>query len=138
MKLKIENQLMEIIHRHAISTYPDECCGFIFGKENQIRIIDEVLPVRNSKEGDKGRRYVISPTDYIHAEKKAEKKKTTLLGVYHSHPDHQAKPSFYDLEHAVIFFSYIIVSVVKGDVTDTTSWQLNDRKEFQQEEILKT
>lgn len=30
-----------------------------------------------------------------------------------------------------------IVSVVKGDTADTTSWQLNKRKEFQQEEIIK-
>ena len=37
-----------------------------------------------------------------------------LLGFYHSHPDHPARPSQYDLDHAWPTFAYIIVAVAAG------------------------
>ena len=59
-----------------------------------------------------------------------------LLGFYHSHPDHPARPSQYDLDHAWPFFSYIIVSVQKGEPQDMTSWRLReDRSAFDQEDL---
>ena len=33
-----------------------------------------------------------------------------LLGFYHSHPDHPARPSQYDLDHAWPTFAYVIVA----------------------------
>jgi proteasome lid subunit RPN8/RPN11 len=59
-----------------------------------------------------------------------------LLGFYHSHPDHPARPSQYDLDHAWPFFSYVIVSVQKGESRDMTSWRLReDRSAFDQEDL---
>ena len=59
-----------------------------------------------------------------------------LLGFYHSHPDHPARPSQYDLDHAWPFFSYIIVSVRAGVPEDMTSWRLReDRSAFDQEDL---
>lgn len=138
MKLKISNELLNHIHDHAMETYPDECCGFFYGTDNGERIIFETKKVINSKKGDKRRRFEISPQDYFKAEKYAEKQGVTLLGVYHSHPDHPARPSQYDLKQAVPFFSYIIVSVKEGEIADTTSWQLNQKNEFEEEKIIKT
>ena len=59
-----------------------------------------------------------------------------LLGFYHSHPDHPAKPSQYDLDHAWPFFSYIIVAVRAGTPEDMTSWRLReDRSAFDEERL---
>ena len=59
-----------------------------------------------------------------------------LLGFYHSHPDHPARPSQYDLDHAWPFFSYVIVSVRGGTAEDMTSWRLReDRSAFDQESL---
>ena len=45
------------------------------------------------------------------AEQKASELGGDLLGFYHSHPDHPARPSQYDLDHAWPTFAYIIVAV---------------------------
>ena len=62
--------------------------------------------------------------------------KVDLLGFYHSHPDHPARPSQYDLDHAWPFFSYIIVAVRAGTPEDMTSWRLReDRSAFDEESL---
>ena len=123
---------------HATEIFPDECCGFLYGKDAAVRLVQEAVPVTNSQDGDKRRRFEISPLDYMRAERYALENDTTLLGVYHSHPNHPAKPSEHDLKQAVPFFSYIIVSVMHGKVADITSWQLNEAGQFEEEIILQT
>jgi proteasome lid subunit RPN8/RPN11 len=58
------------------------------------------------------------------------------VGIYHSHPDHPAVPSEYDLKQAVPFFSYIILSVEKDEVKHITSWQLGKNQRFEEEDIV--
>ncbi|MEO1050432.1 MAG: M67 family metallopeptidase [Bacteroidota bacterium] len=135
--LDIHESALKAMADDAVEAYNDECCGFFYGSEEQgKRIIKQAIPVTNSKEGDKRRRFEISPLDYMKAEQFAIEHNTTLLGVYHSHPDHPAKPSEHDLKQAVPFFSYIIISVMKGNIADTSSWQLNEQGQFEQEMIL--
>lgn len=123
------------MHSHAESTFPNECCGFFYGSDQTVRNVTLAVPVENSKEGDQRRRFEISAFDYMQAEKFATENDLTLLGIYHSHPNHPARPSEHDLKQAVPFFSYIIVSVMNGKVADTTSWQLNDELKFVEEKI---
>ena len=134
-KLEITRDTLNKIHRHAEADYPNECCGFFFGIENENRQIQLVWEVENSKEGDQRRRFQVDPKDYQKAEKYADDHGLTLLGVYHSHPDHPAKPSEHDREVAMPWFSYIIISVQDGEVVDTTSWQLNKERQFDEEKI---
>lgn len=123
------------MHRHAAATFPNECCGFFYGKDGKERNITLAIPVENSKEGDQRRRFEISAFDYMKAENFASENNITLLGIYHSHPNHPARPSEHDLKQAVPFFSYIIISVMNGKVAKTTSWQLNDEFKFIEESI---
>ncbi len=138
MKLQIAEAALRVIQEHSTEIYPDECCGFLYGEENEVRLIQEAVPVTNCKDGDKRRRFEISPEDYMRAERYALQNNTNLLGVYHSHPDHPARPSEHDLKQAVPFFSYIIVSVMQGKVADLTSWQLSEAGQFEEEKILQT
>ena len=79
---------------------------------------------------------MVRPQDYRAAEKRASDVGAELLGFYHSHPDHPARPSQYDLDHAWPFFSYVIVSVREGVSEDMTSWRLReDRSAFDPEEL---
>jgi proteasome lid subunit RPN8/RPN11 len=129
-------ELEKKIREHAEQTYPYECCGFLYGKENDGRILTDVLAVENSKEGDQRRRFEISPLDYLKAEQYALKEKLNLLGIYHSHPDHPAIASKHDLEKALPFFSYIIVSVKNGVSDEIQSWQLNEEiRQFDEEYV---
>src|SRR5690349_20753444 len=97
----------------ATATYPDECCGFFFGSETgELRLVEDACAVVNSKEGDKRRRFVISPKDYMDAEKYPLENNLAFLGIYHSHPEHPAIPSEHDRKAAQPYFSYIILSVM--------------------------
>lgn len=125
MTITLEHKELLELHQHALNTYPKECCGFFYGEDiDGNRSISEVRAVVNNKSGDQRRRYEIDPLDYLKAEKYGLNRGITLLGIYHSHPDHPAKPSDHDLKGAVPFFSYLILSVGKDKVKDLTSWQL--------------
>lgn len=115
------------------NVYPFEGCGFLFGTDEDTREISFVLPVENKKTENKRRRFEISPLDYMKAERHALENNMNLLGIFHSHPDHPAKPSEHDLKQAVPFFSYIIVSVENGKSVHATSWRLNDSGAFEYE-----
>ena len=59
-----------------------------------------------------------------------------IVGYYHSHPDHPARPSEFDREHAWPGTSYVIVSVEKGKAVDCRSWRLrDDRAAFDEERL---
>lgn len=135
MEIDIAEEALQVMIQDAEKSYPDECCGFFYGQEYGNRYITEAIPVINSKEGDKRRRFEISPEDYIKAERYAFAHKLRLLGVYHSHPDHPARPSEHDLKQAVPYFSYIILSVQQGKVADITSWQLAEHGTFEEEAV---
>src|SRR5689334_10029640 len=106
MILLEEKEWKEMI-REAENSFPDECCGFFLGTEEEgQRIVKQVLPVHNSRPGDRRRKFEIAPLDYIRAEEKAETAQLLLLGVYHSHPSHPALPSEHDRLAAQPFFSY--------------------------------
>jgi len=122
----------------ALRTFPDECCGFMFGTETEeVRTISAITVVDNSKEGDKRRRFEIKPTDYIHAERYAEENRLALLGIYHSHPNHPSIPSEHDRVAAQPYFSYVIVSVYERQFRSLQSWQLNEQSQFEEEKVLK-
>ena len=133
----IEPKIQQLLTEDALGTFPDECCGFLFGREETdgTRIILDILTVDNSKEGDKRRRFEISPLDYMTAEQHALDHDWTLLGIYHSHPKHPAIPSEHDRIAAQPFFSYVIISVMSNDDVTFRSWLLNDEQQFEEEKI---
>lgn len=133
----INEQITEELKKDAFNSFPDECCGFILGKENgEERVIGEIIVVKNTKEGDKRRRFEISPLDYLKAEQYAEEKKLTLLGVYHSHPNHPSIPSEHDRIVAQPYFSYVILAVKENELVSIQSWILNDEFQFEEEKVL--
>lgn len=128
----------DVIVKDAIQSFPDECCGFLFGAEDAQgnRAVVDALVVNNAKEGDKRKRFEISPRDYLQAEQYAEEQELQLLGVYHSHPDHPAIPSEHDRVAAQPYFSYLIVSVHDKHPDHTRSWVLNESLQFEEEKIF--
>ena len=120
---------------HAVSIFPDECCGFLFGLEENgaSRRISAIREVNNAKPGDKRRRFEVTAKDYMRAEQFALDKGFLLLGVYHSHPNHPAIPSEYDRVAAQPYFSYVILSVKLGKIDHIRSWRLNEASQFEEE-----
>jgi proteasome lid subunit RPN8/RPN11 len=135
MALTLTADVDAAIRAHGRETFPHECCGAMLGKDGVVR---EAFKLPNTTEEGPRRRFLVRPDDYRIAEKRAREAGLELLGFYHSHPDHPATPSQYDLDHAWPSFSYVIVSVMGGEDKQLTSWQLRgDRSAFEEEQITK-
>ena len=126
-------EALEDIRRHAMETYPDECCGALIARDGRIV---EAFRLANTTTAGARRRFCISPSDYRRSEQRAKEQRGTLAGFYHSHPDHPARPSPHDLEQAWPNLTYVIVAVRAGDAGEITSWRLrDDRSGFDQGEL---
>ena len=133
MTLRLNEHVDGAIRAHGQETYPNECCGALIGRNG---VISETLALPNMTDEGPRTRFRVTPNDYRAAEKRATEAGAELLGFYHAHPDHPARPSQYDLDHAGPFFSYVIVSVQQGVSGDMTSWRLReDRSAFDQEDL---
>ena len=141
--LSISIGLAERLRKHGAETYPHECCGALLGHDPDIdgerrgpREVLDCLALLNRRDDSPNNRFSIAPLDVIEADRVAQAQGMELIGWYHSHPDHPAKPSEYDRSHAWPWFSYIIISVRAGVPEEMTSWRLiDDRSEYAQETI---
>ncbi len=141
-QLKISAELADKIRAQGAETYPQECCGALLGRDTEVadrsvfREIQALHPLVNRREDSPNNRFSLSSADVVEAEKAARERGLEVVGWYHSHPDHPARPSAYDRDHAWPWYSYIIVSVANKIPEDMTSWRLtDDRSEFECEEI---
>jgi len=138
--LQISSDLEKKIRADGETAYPNECCGVLIGEvDNEgIKTVKSTLTIDNAREdAEQYHRFLITPEDMMKAEQTARSMKLDVIGFYHSHPDHPSKPSGYDKDHALPFYSYVIVSVDKGKAQIFTSWELtDDRSDFVQEKII--
>jgi proteasome lid subunit RPN8/RPN11 len=133
MAIVLRGDVNAAIRAHGRDAFPHECCGALLGKDG---VVHEAYALPNTTEEGPRRRFLVRPDDYRAAEKRARDTGLELLGFYHSHPDHPARPSQYDLDHAWPSFSYVIVSVMSGADQALTSWQLkSDRSAFDEEPV---
>jgi proteasome lid subunit RPN8/RPN11 len=132
-RLTLSARVDEAIRRHGEETYPHECCGALLGRGDAVT--DAVALPNTTEEGPR-RRFLVRPSDYRLAEQRATELGGELLGFYHSHPDHPAKPSQYDLDHAWPTFAYVIVAVAAGASQAMTVWFLKDDRSIFEEGSL--
>ena len=122
--------IADAIRNHGVETYPHECCGALIGTEG---VVHHIAALPNVTEEGPRRRFRVSDKDYQFVEGEAKRLQQVLLGFYHSHPDHPARPSQYDLDHALPTFWYVIVSIQQARPDAMTVWQLaDDRSEFRE------
>lgn len=148
----ISAELAGKIREHGVETYPYECCGAMLGRDhgsvdgagsdaNGRRISREILslfPLVNRRDDSPRNRFSVTAEDVREAEKAASAQGLDVIGWYHSHPDHPARPSEFDRDHAWPWYSYIIVSVHTGVPQDMTSWRLRDDRSGYWEEKIAT
>ncbi len=138
MALIIRADLLEQIHAHGESTYPEEGAGLLLGAvDGEEKTISAILELGNAREDTaRHNRYLLTPQDYLRGEQEAARKGLDVLGVFHSHPDHPNQPSEFDREWAMPWFSYVITSVQAGKAIASRSWRLaEDRSSFVEEQI---
>ncbi|HYU33730.1 MAG TPA: M67 family metallopeptidase [Thermoanaerobaculia bacterium] len=136
-RLFITPRHLQTIERHASISYPDECCGVLIGRcHSGATFVERVLSVGNERSDSRHNRYLISPETVLAAHREARALGLDVIGYYHSHPDHPARPSDFDREHAWPGVSYLIVSVEQRKVADTRCWRLLDDRESFDEEVI--
>jgi proteasome lid subunit RPN8/RPN11 len=137
--LEISPELLSQIQAHGEKAYPEEGAGFLLGRDDgDQRQVTAILGLDNAREQDaRHNRYLLTPQDYLNGEEEASRHDLDVLGVFHSHPDHPDRPSEFDREWAMPWFSYVITNVAHGRAVGSRSWRLaEDRLSFSEEPIL--
>jgi proteasome lid subunit RPN8/RPN11 len=150
-QLWMSHDVAERIRLHGAETFPHECCGALLGRDSpavqevsaqsetpskETREVLELFPLVNRRDDSPRNRFAVTADDVRDAEKAASEHGLEVIGWYHSHPDHPARPSDFDREHAWPWYSYVIVSVMAGKPANMTSWRLNDdRQNYSPEDI---
>ena len=142
LQLVISAELAEKIGAHGTETYPHECCGALLGRDAGAsglaapREILALFPLVNRRDDSPRNRFSVTSEDVVEAEKNARGQGLDVIGWYHSHPDHPARPSEFDREHAWPFYSYVIVAIAQHKPVDMTSWVLDDQTQtFSRQDI---
>ena len=127
MLMRLTAEMADRIGTHGAGTYPHECCGALLGRDGAGgREVTDLLPLVNRRGDSPQNRFVITPDDVRRAERAAREHGVDVIGWYHSHPDHPARPSDFDREHAWPYYSYVIVSVERGEPRALASFRLSD------------
>ncbi len=138
--LRIKKELIDQIKKQGEAGYPYEICGFLIGTidyQNDMREALEIFQVENQNKERANDRFEIDPKDYIKVENYADSKGLSIIGIYHTHPDHPDRPSQTDLMFAQPDMSYIIMSINQGKAGNWRSWKLEgDRFVEEKVEIL--
>ncbi|MDR3347136.1 MAG: M67 family metallopeptidase [Helicobacteraceae bacterium] len=137
--IALTTTLRQQIGKEGEAAYPNECCGILLGRiDGSTRRVEELLPIENAREeAEQYHRFVITPKDFMRGESIASAKGLEITGFYHSHPNAKAEPSQYDQDHALPFYSYVIVAVKNAKAGDLRSWELaEDRSKFFEEEVI--
>jgi len=137
LRIGLTHTAMHKIKVHAMETYPEECCGILVGTERDgEKEVYDVIRIGNAREENRGRRFLITPEEYNRAEAAAGAEGLGVMGFYHSHPDHPARPSQFDLDHAWPWCSYIIAAVEDRIPAAVKSWVLKEDRSGFDEELI--
>ena len=137
--LHISERVLAEIQAHGEQAYPEEGAGLLLGRDDGVRrAVTAILPLTNSREDDaRHNRYLITAEDMLAGEREAMRLGLDIVGVFHSHPDHPNRPSEFDREWALPWYSYVITSVNQGTAAGSRAWRLeDDRQKFTEEELL--
>jgi proteasome lid subunit RPN8/RPN11 len=123
---------------HARETYPNECCGAMLGStDGEQKAVRVAIRLRNAFEGAQAARYELRPEDLLAADKAARERHMDLIGIYHSHPDCDAYFSTTDLQNSCPWYSFVVLSIQKGEFHHANSWLPNvDQTEAAKEELI--
>lgn len=135
--IRLKSADIEELKQIAQKTYPHECCGVMVGSiENGVKTVTELIPAENQRTDSPANRYLITPDLLNELEKKLKGTDRAIVGFFHSHPDVPARPSTYDQDHAWPWYSYLIVSVNRGQAGEIHNWKLrDDRSAFDAEKM---
>jgi proteasome lid subunit RPN8/RPN11 len=135
--IRIEPEPWAAMVAHARETYPNECCGAMLGSINDgTKLVREAMPLENAFAGAQAARYELRPEDLLAADRAARGRNLDLIGIYHSHPDCDAYFSTTDLKNSCPWYSFVVLSIRRGEFDHANSWLPNmEQSEAAREEL---
>lgn len=133
--MKIRRTQVDALLAHGRSGYPYEVCGVLLGRDGTVEKAQAVL----NREAESPRvRYQIAPEDLLRIQRASRDEGLEIVGFYHSHPDHPARPSETDRRIAAGGLSdgvlHVVVGVEKGERATPTAWIFRDATQAFDEE----
>jgi len=120
--IRIAAAALEAVRQHAAAAYPEECCGGLIGHLEPLEIISasRATNVNALRRQD---RFEIAADEQLRMDRAARELGAEVIGFYHSHPDHPARPSEYDAARAWGVYVYLIAGVTAAGPTTVTAWR---------------
>jgi len=104
--------------------------------DGETKTVREAIALQNAFEGAQAARYELRPEDLLAADKAARERKMDLIGIYHSHPDCDAYFSKTDLQNSCPWYSFVVLSIKKGEFDHANSFLPNfDQTDAPKEEL---
>jgi proteasome lid subunit RPN8/RPN11 len=109
------------------AAYPDEGCGVLIGRfaGQRVEVVDATSGT-NLNTARSRDRYLLDPADIVRADREARERRLDVVGFWHSHPDHPARPSQFDTDHAWMDYVYVIVNTTTDGAGDLNGFTLAD------------
>ena len=125
-ELRLSAAALEEIRGEGASAYPHEGCGALLGRFADGRSsVERTLPLPNRETASPRVRFAVSPSDYMHVEAEAGRLGLDLVGFWHSHPDHPARPSVTDRAYAWQGLLTLVLAVAAGEPRELTAWEID-------------
>lgn len=107
------------------AAYPDEGCGVLLGRfaGSRVQIVDATSGTNLNTDRSRDR-YLLDPADIVRADHEARDRQLDVVGFWHSHPDHPARPSQFDTDHAWVDYVYVIVNTTVEGAGDLNGFTL--------------
>ena len=86
--LSINQNFIDKIYQHSLDEFPNECCGILAGKNNNV---SNIYLVKNTAKSPY--RYLMDSKDLLDADKDTRDKNIDFIAFYHSHTHSKAYPS---------------------------------------------
>jgi len=124
--LRITASARAELDRLAGEAYPVEGCGVLVGDFGADIAVVRAIRGHNLVIDRARDRYELDPGDILAAEREARAAGLDVVGFWHTHPDHPARPSRFDTERAWPDYAYVICSTTADGVADTRAWSLRE------------
>jgi proteasome lid subunit RPN8/RPN11 len=124
--LRITASARAELERLAGEFYPVEGCGVLVGEFGADLVVVRAIRGRNLVTDRARDRYELDPGDIVAAERAARAAGLDVVGFWHTHPDHPARPSRFDTERAWPEYAYVICATTADGVADLRAWTLRE------------
>ncbi len=116
----------------AEAAYPDECCGLLVGRAEASgdRLVTRAAASPNVAEENTRDSFLVDPKVQFDLMRELGDGPESIVGHYHSHPDHPARPSDHDLQS--VFYPdhvWVIVAVDEGRAGEVVAYSFDEKSE---------